>query len=216
MGRVLRGNQHVPALRLREARIKHDGGKRGENPWPRTQRIVREIEPQNGEQSVAFIARAEYPLGNVTAAARLRAGIPEGPPLHCQMHDERDDGKSPQSFASETARKIGEQRGDVAGVGTGEFALRGEFCEELRHSANSVDAIPGNRDHDGHFQNELEQVRPKHAPQTAERNVNSRERHQEENANRQRLRVADTQRSADDAGHRFGNPAKNEAIHQQA
>src|SRR5208282_4545925 len=69
----------------------------------RAQRIVREIEPQNREQSVALVARAEYSLRNIAAASRFRPRIPESPPLHAEVDAERDNRNGPQRFAGEAA-----------------------------------------------------------------------------------------------------------------
>ena len=83
------------------------------------------------------------------------------------------------------------------------------------HSARCAHAVPRNANHNRHLQNKLKQIRPQHAPQPAERNVNSRERHQKENANRQRLGIAHSERCADDVHHRLCDPAEDQAVHQQ-
>jgi len=120
---------------------------------------------------VALIARAENPLGNVTAAARLRARIPESPPLDGEMNDKRDDWQSPHRLTRQPAREIRQQSRDVAGVRSNQTPFRRQFLQQLRHSANRVHPIPRHGDHNRHLQHELKQVRPQHAPQPAERNI---------------------------------------------
>jgi len=99
------------------------------------------------------------------------------------VHDESNHRQRPKGFAREPARKIRQQRGDVAGSGPSSGATFREPGQELGHPADGADAVPGYRDHDGHFQNELEHIGPEHTPEAAERNINASERHQEENAN---------------------------------
>ena len=59
--------------------IQHDRGQGGENPRPGPQRVVGHVEPQRGEHAVPFVLGGKNPLGDVTAAARLRARIPASP-----------------------------------------------------------------------------------------------------------------------------------------
>ena len=94
--------------------------------------------------------------------------------------------------------------------------MAASFLQQLRHTADGVHAIPGHGDDDGHLQDKLEKVGPQHAPQSAEGDVNSGERHQEEDANGERFGVADAHRRADDVDHGLGDPTQNQAIHQQA
>ena len=66
------------------------GRQRHQDPRPRPQRVVRDVEPQRGAEGVALVARREHALGDVAAAAGLRAGIPGRPPLHGQRdHEQR-------------------------------------------------------------------------------------------------------------------------------
>ncbi len=91
-----------------------------------------------------------------------------------------------------------------------------QFLQHLRHAADSMHSVPRNTNHNGHLQHKLKQIGPQHAPETSERNVNPREWHKEENANRQRLRIADAHRRTDDVHHGFGNPTEDQTIHQQS
>ena len=216
MRSMLRGDEHVAAFGLREAGIQDNGGEGGENPWPGTQSVMGEIEPEDGEQTVALIAGAENSLRDIATAAGFGSRIPEGPPLHGEIHNEGDYGKSPERFTGKAARKIGEHAGDVDGMRAASGAHGGEFFEELRHAADGVDAIPSYADDDRHLENKLKEVGPKNAPESAERNVDAGERHEEEDANGEGFGIADAHGSADDVDHGLGDPAENEAVHQKA
>ncbi len=209
-------DEHVARFRMLQARIERRGGQRRQDPRPRAQRVVRDVEPQHGKQSMPLIARAENPLRDVTAAARLRSRIPERPPLHSQMHQKREHRQRPQGFAGEPARKIRKHRRDARRSGTRGGSHRRKFSQHRGHAARAAHAIIRDGDHDPHFQHELKQIRPQHAPQSAERNVKSRERNQKENADRQARRLAFAEHGSHDAGHRLGDPAEDQAIHQQA
>src|SRR5439155_7606768 len=130
--RLARGYQHETALGLRQIRVENNRDKSRQNPRPGTQSVVREVKPQHGKQSIAFIFRAENPLRDVSSAARFRTRIPEGPPLHGQMNDERNDRQRPKSFASEPARKIRQQRGDVTRAGANSCTSLRELRKEWR------------------------------------------------------------------------------------
>src|SRR5690348_14902135 len=108
-GKMINRDEHVAGFGMLEARIEDDDGKRGENPRPGAQRVVREVEPQHREQAVALVAGAQNALRDVAAAARFRARIPEGPPLHAEIDAKRDDGQSPKRLAREAVREIGEE-----------------------------------------------------------------------------------------------------------
>ncbi len=104
------------------------------------------------------------------------------------------------------------------------------------HAAAGRDRVIRNGDHDAHLEHELEEVGPEHAPQAAERDVEAGERDEEQHADGERRAVvaaphraearheaADVvqhrrvgQRGADDRGHRLGDPAEDDAVHQQA
>jgi len=77
---------------------------------------VRQVEPQDGEQTVAFIFCTEDALRDVAAAARFRARIPERPPLHRKMHNECNHRQRPHSFAGKPSRKIRQESGNIAGA----------------------------------------------------------------------------------------------------
>ena len=177
---------------------------------------MRHVVPQYGEQAVAFVARAENPLRNVPAAARLGSGIPKRPPLHAKEHRESDHRKRPHRLICERTRKIGKERRRVAGCRSRRDGHRMEFRKQRVHPSNGVHRIPGNADDDGHFQHKLEKVRPQNAPQTAKRHVQARERNQNQNADQLRGGFAQSQADGHDSGHRFGDPPENQAVHQQA
>ena len=215
MRSLARRHQHVTALGLSKPRVKNDCRERRQNPRPWPQRVVREVKPQYRQQPVSFVLSAEDPLRDISSAARFRAGIPEGPPLHRQMHDEGDHRQRPQSFAGEAAGKIRQKSRDVACSGSGRSAPRRKRTEHLLHAPRGMHAVPSHSNYDRHLQHELKQIRPKYAPQSAQRNVDPCERHQEENADRQRLSIAHPQRRTDDVHHGLRHPAKDQTVHQQ-
>src|SRR5581483_10689358 len=108
----MREHQHVSVFWMTayrrgvEIRIQHNRNQSDQNPRPWPDRVVRDVEPQNGEQSLAFVLRAEDALRDVASAARLSAGIPECPPLHSEVDQQSDNRKSPPGLASESVGKI--------------------------------------------------------------------------------------------------------------
>ncbi len=92
---------------------------------------------------------------------------------------------------------------------------RAKLVDERAHSASSADAVPRNSDHNAHLQDKLKQIGPQHAPQAAERNVDSGKWNQEEDAQSQRSPLVDAEDDGGDRCHGFCNPAKDHAIHEQ-
>ena len=213
---MLRDDQHVRVFRLLYMRIKDHRGQGGQDPRPRTQCVVRDVEPQHGEQAVPLIACAEDPLRDVTPAAGFRSGIPESPPLQPEIDHKRQDRQRPERLRRQRPRKIRKECRDITRVVSRRHAHLRKFPHQAAHAANRRHTVPGHSDHNSHLQHELEEVGPKHAPQSTQCHVDSRERHQEQNTNGQRGTLADSQRRGDDAGHCLGHPAENQAIHQQA
>src|SRR5580704_13279832 len=138
---------------MREAGIQNDGRERGENPGPGTQRVVRYVEPQHRKQSLALVARAENPLRDVTAAAGLRSWIPEGPPLHAEVHAKSDNGQCPERFTGKTLREIRKKRERIGAAIFG--TQRGDLADHRAHAAGGSYGVPGDGDDDAHFQDEL-------------------------------------------------------------
>ena len=81
MWHVIVHQPHVRRLGMSKPRIQHNHREGSQNPRPGANSIVRDIEPQHREQTIALITRAEDPLGNIASASRLRAWIPKRPPL---------------------------------------------------------------------------------------------------------------------------------------
>ena len=77
---VVNHDLHVSALGVCRMRNQRYCYQRRQNPWPRTQRVVGHVKPQRRSQRMPFIFGAEDALCNITAAPRLRARIPTGPP----------------------------------------------------------------------------------------------------------------------------------------
>ena len=210
---VFHHNAHIRRLGLREAWIKNDHRQRCQYPRPGAQGVMRHVVPQYGKQAVAFVARAENPLRNVPAAARLGSGIPKRPPLHAKEHRESDHRKRPHRLICERTRKIGKERRRVAGCRSRRDGHRMEFRKQRVHPSNGVNRVPSNADDNGHFQYKLKKIRPQDAPQSAKRHVQARERNQNQNADQLRGGFAQSQADGHDSGHRFGDPPENQAVH---
>src|SRR5215813_11305415 len=105
MRHMIVDDHHVAGFRMLEVGIKNDRSQSREDPWPGTNSIVGDIEPEHGEQPLPLVARTEDTLGNVTAASRFGARVPESPPLHAEINNERDDRQSPQRLRGKTSRK---------------------------------------------------------------------------------------------------------------
>src|SRR5215813_10664418 len=103
---MLREYQHVSIFGMTSWRgavqiwIENDCDEADKYPWPGTQRVMRNVEPQHGEQSLLLVFGAKDALSDVSAAAGLSSGIPERPPLQSEKDKQRDHGKSPPSFCS--------------------------------------------------------------------------------------------------------------------
>src|ERR1700733_12092456 len=131
---VIVDDHHVTGFGMGEAGIKNNRGKSSENPGPWTQRVVGDIEPEHGKQALAFVARAENSLGDVTAAAGLGAGIPESPPLDAEINGEGDVGKE------------GERIGAAVGG-----AHRVDLGNHVAHAAGGFYGVVGDGDDDSHL-----------------------------------------------------------------
>src|SRR6266404_2840284 len=209
-------DKHVAGLRMLESRIKRRSRECRKNPRPGTHGVVRDVEPQHGEQSVPLIFSAENSLRDVTASAGLRSGIPECPPLHAQMHHKCQHRQSPKRFGRQSARKIGQHCRDIRRSRSRDRPQGRKFCEHRGHSSGGLHTVICNRNDDGHLQHKLKQVGPQYSPEPAQRNIKSRERNQEENADGQTRVFALAEHRSYDAGHRLGHPTEDQAIHQHA
>src|ERR1700722_11017139 len=192
---VIVDDHHVTRFRMRQARVENDRGERGKNPGPRAKRVVGDVEPKHGKQSLAFIAGAEDSLGHVTTAAWFRTGIPKRPPLHAEIDGEGDDRQSPKRLAGETA---GEAREKSQGIGAAVGGAHGvDLRNHMAHAAGRFHRVVGDGNDDAHLQDELKKIGPEHAREAAERNVNSGEWNQKENADDQGVTVGSGKRRAE-------------------
>ena len=109
----------------RQLRVDEDRAERHEDPGPRPQHVVRDVEEEHGAERVLLRLRREHALRDVAAAARLRARIPDRPPLHRDRHDEHGDRDVP------VVREVGQ---DVQVVDAAGPAHR----RQLRRSARAA------------------------------------------------------------------------------
>ena len=84
------------AIEIREARARcrracgntSIDDERDDDPRPRAQRVVSDVEEQRAAERIALALRGEDALRDVAAAAGLRAGIPHRPPRDRQRQDQ--------------------------------------------------------------------------------------------------------------------------------
>ena len=99
-------DEHVAGLGMLQIGIKHNCSQGGDDPGPGPHSVVRDVEPEHRQQPITLIARTENALRNVAAASRLRARIPERPPLQSNVHQKGQDRQSPQRLLREWTREI--------------------------------------------------------------------------------------------------------------
>jgi len=138
----------------------HQRGQRHEDPGPGTEGVMGDVEEQGGRDSAPFRPRGQHALGDVSAAARFGAGIPDAPPLDRQrQHQQQEEGLA------------------VAGVGhQAQFRRHRRVSEQTRQSAHIRPAQDHHRGADGagHGQDELEEIRQQDAAEAAQRAVDHR------------------------------------------
>ena len=83
------------------------------------------------------------------------------------------------------------------------------------HAATGAHGVVGDRDHHAHLQDELKEISPQHAPESAERDIETSERNDSQNADQQsRVRTQVREDHEDDADHGLRDPAQDEAVHE--
>ncbi len=145
-----------------------------------------------------LIARAEHPLGHVAAAARLRAGIPGGPPVQSDVHAERDE-RHPGGV------QVGNEVERATAAGRDESRLHGP---DAAHRAHREDR---QHDHHAHLDDELEQVGDQHAPQSGERRDEGSDGDDAED-DEQRVEFGYSQHQHQELHHRQIDPAQHDAV----
>ena len=155
---------------------------------------MEEVEEHHRADGVPLVLRGEHALGDVAAAARLRAGVPGRPPLHGDGQDE-----------DRHQRRLPARAGD--GREEGHLRRDGGVLEERRERARAVGPAHlhgevGRRDGAEHRDRVLVEVRPDRPREAAERRVDAHrdERHGE----RRRGREAEDRRADLDRRERDG------------
>src|SRR5690349_9414546 len=87
---LIHEDANVTRFGIFQVRVENDRGERCEDPWPGTEGVVSDVEPESGEHAVAFVLRRKDALGDVAAAAWFGAGIPAGPPIDGEVRAESD------------------------------------------------------------------------------------------------------------------------------
>ncbi len=119
-----------------------------------------DVEEEDRAQGILLGLRGQHPLGDVAAAARLGAGIPDGPPLNRDGHDE--DGHSDVPVILE----VGQHAEEIDAVGAG---FRGEGRDEDVHPADVLDGEVGGGDDGRHLDEELDHIDDQDAPEAGDR-----------------------------------------------
>ena len=146
------------ALDVRQLGVDKDGAERHENPRPRPQHVVRDVEEEHRAERILFRLRRQHPLRDVTAAAGLGSRIPDRPPLHGHRHDEHGHRHIP------VVGEIGQHRQIVDAVGP---ARDRQLVDEPGQAADlrRLQCEPRRRDDGGHLDEELNHVDDEHAPE---------------------------------------------------
>ncbi len=176
-----------------------------EDPRPRAQHVVRDVEEQDGAERVLLRLRRQHPLGDVAAAARLGPGIPDGPPLHRHGHDEHRHRDVPV---------VGEVGQDVQVVDAARPRRRRELLDQPAQPADlgQVHREVRRRDDGRHLDEELDHVDDQHAPQARVR----REDHVQRADERQRLPALEPEQHAGDLARRQVHRGHDHAVEQQS
>ena len=193
------------ALNVGQLRIHEDRRERDEDPRPRAQHVVRDVEEQDRAERIALGLRRQHALRDVAAAAGFRAGIPHRPPLHGNRHDEHRDRDVP------VVREVGQHAEIVDAAGPAHRRqLRDQPVEpaDLRRTQREV----GGRDHGRHLDEELDHVDDEHAPQARVRG----ERDVQQPDERQRLPASRAEQHAGDLAGRKIHRRHDHAVEQQA
>ncbi len=205
----------VVVRRADAVRIEEHGAKAGDDPRPRSDCVVRDVEEQSRQHTVTFGLRREDSLRDVSAAARLGAGIPGGPPLHAEEDaecQERHPGIRLDAVAAELDRQNGDCRRFTAEVLRHADSERGDPADGLHR-------VHGENDHRRHFDHELHEIRPQHRPHARRDRV--AHRHQEADADGDHLtghidtgdvHVAKPERDGENLDHRPRHPAEDDQV----
>src|SRR5512140_662675 len=137
-----------------------DRGQPDEDPGPRPEDVVGDVEEEDGAERVLLGLRGQHALGDVAAAAGLGPRVPDRPPLDGQGHDEDGDGQVP------IALEVRQHAQEVDAAGTGR---RRELGDQGRHAADGPDGEVGRRDDRGHLDEELDHVDDQDAPEAGDR-----------------------------------------------
>ncbi len=159
-----------------------------------------DVEEERREDAVPLRARAEDPLSDVPAAARLGARIPRGPPLH---GEERDDG----------------ERRHPDGAGGRHDGERGLLRSEVRHQARLQRCEPADRSHredrerddGGHLDDELHEVGPEDGPHPRRGGVQDRDREADPDGGV----GLHAERDLEDLHHRERHPAEDDQVDRE-
>ena len=99
-------------------------------------------------------------------------------------------GRSQMPSCENGRGEIGKERRGVArarACGSPHFR---QTRQQRIHAAGSGNRVPGHSDDDRHLERELEQVGPEHAPQSTQRDIETGEWNQEQNADGQSVAIA--------------------------
>ncbi len=192
-------------LDVGQLRIHEDRAERDEDPRPRAQHVVRDVEEEHRGERIPLGLGRQHALRDVAAAARLGARVPDGPPLHGNRHDEHRDGDVP------VVGEIGQDAEVVHAVGPADHRQLGDERVEAADLRRLQREVRG-RGHRRHLDEELDHVDDEHAPEARVR----RERDVEHADEGQRLPAREAEEHAGDLAGRQVHGGHDQAVEQQA
>ncbi len=119
---------------------------------------MRDVEPQGRAQGILLVFGAEHALRHVAATPRLRARIPSQPPLHAQIHKERQQRQGPDGTGGPSQMEVGQEGNGVRGLRS---RLANVVLDHLQlhlqrmHAADLGDGHPGQHHDHGHLERKL-------------------------------------------------------------
>ncbi len=176
-----------------------------QDPGPRTQDVVRHVEEEDRPERVVLGLGRQHALRNVAAPARLRPGIPDGPPLNGDRHDEDRNRQVPV---------VGEVGEYVQVVDAARPRRDREFVDQALQAADrgQLECEIGRRDHGRHLDEELDHVDDQHAPEAGV----GRENHVEHAHQEQRLPAFEAEEDSRDLAGRQVHGGHDHAVEEQA
>jgi len=145
---------------LNALRVQENRAESGNDPRPRPDRVVCDVEEKRGEDAIPLGLGGKNPLCHVSAAARLGAGVPRRPPLYRQ--ENRESQKRHPRISLDSVGPYLHREHRERGVGASEVG--GQSGLEFVHSSHCSHRVHSEYDHRAHLDDELNEISPEHGP----------------------------------------------------